>query len=89
MPSCVSRIGAGRAKITVEISPGTTPSPNSTSVGMRYTNVGRVCIRSSDRPHGGVQPGAVRGRDPERHADQRGDDGRDKTSESVSSVGSQ
>ena len=35
MPSCVRRIGAGRAKMTVEISPGTTPSPNSTSVGIR------------------------------------------------------
>ena len=30
-----SRIGAGMAKTTVEISPGTTPSPNSTSVGIR------------------------------------------------------
>src|SRR5882762_9079729 len=47
MPSCVRRMGAGRAKITVEMSPGTTPKPNSTSVGMRYTKVGSVCIRSS------------------------------------------
>ena len=31
----VSRTGAGSAKITVEIRPGTTPSPNSTSVGIR------------------------------------------------------
>jgi hypothetical protein len=46
MPACVSRIGAGIAKITVEISPGTGPRPNSTSVGIRYTNVGSVCIRS-------------------------------------------
>src|SRR5688572_6285987 len=35
MPTCVRRIGAGNAKITVEIKPGTTPSPNSTSVGVR------------------------------------------------------
>ena len=35
MPSCVRRIGAGSAKMTVEISPGTTPRPNSTSVGIR------------------------------------------------------
>ena len=35
IPRCVSRIGAGNANITVEMSPGTTPSPNSTNVGMR------------------------------------------------------
>ena len=47
MPRCVRRMGAGSANITVEISPGTTPRPNSTSVGIRYTKVGRVCIKSS------------------------------------------
>src|ERR1019366_4603994 len=47
MPKCVNRIGAGSAKMTVEMSPGTTPRPNSTSVGMRYTKVGKVCMRSS------------------------------------------
>ena len=35
MPRCVSRTGAGREKITVEMRPGTTPRPNSTRVGMR------------------------------------------------------
>ena len=35
MPRCVSRMGAGKAKMTVEMSPGTTPRPNSTRVGMR------------------------------------------------------
>ncbi len=35
MPRCVRRIGAGTAKITVEMRPGTTPRPNSTSVGIR------------------------------------------------------
>ena len=35
MPRWVSRIGAGMAKITVEISPGTTPSPNRMRVGIR------------------------------------------------------
>ena len=46
-PRCVRRIGAGRAKMIVEIRPGTTPRPNSTRVGIRYTKVGSVCIRSS------------------------------------------
>ena len=46
-PRYVSRMGAGMAKITVEISPGTSPSPNMIMVGMRYTKVGIVCIRSS------------------------------------------
>jgi len=35
MPRWVSRTGAGMAKITVEISPGTTPSPNRIKVGIR------------------------------------------------------
>ena len=35
MPSCVRRIGAGSAKMIVETRPGTTPRPNSTSVGVR------------------------------------------------------
>ena len=35
MPRCVRRIGAGSANITVEMSPGTTPRPNSTRVGIR------------------------------------------------------
>ena len=35
IPRCVSRIGAGSAKITVEMSAGTTPRPNSTRVGIR------------------------------------------------------
>ena len=35
MPRCVRRMGAGSANITVEINPGTTPSPNSTRVGIR------------------------------------------------------
>ncbi len=30
----------------VEISPGTMPKPNKTNVGIKYTNVGTVCIRS-------------------------------------------
>ncbi len=47
IPSCVSRIGAGRTKITVAISPGTIPMPKNTIAGIRYTNVGSVCIRSS------------------------------------------
>jgi len=47
MPRWVRRIGAGNAKITVEISPGTTPSPNKTRVGIKYTKVGSVCIKSS------------------------------------------
>src|SRR6266478_2171043 len=47
MPRCVRRMGAGSANITVEISPGTTPRPNRTRVGIRYTKVGSVCIRSS------------------------------------------
>ena len=34
-PRWVRRIGAGMANITVEISPGTVPRPNSTKVGMR------------------------------------------------------
>ena len=35
------------ANTTVEINAGTTPSPNRTSVGIRYTKVGKVCMRSS------------------------------------------
>ena len=35
MPRWVSRIGAGMAKITVEIRPGTTPRPNMIMVGIR------------------------------------------------------
>ena len=58
MPSVVSRIGAGKAKMTVEISPGTTPRPNRISVGIRYTKVGMVCIRSSS----GRSPAASQGR---------------------------
>ena len=46
MPKWVRRMGAGMAKITVEISPGTTPRPNKIKVGIRYTNVGIVCIKS-------------------------------------------
>ncbi|MNL36274.1 hypothetical protein D3C87_1583460 [compost metagenome] len=35
MPRRVRRTGAGMAKMTVAISPGTMPRPNSTSAGMR------------------------------------------------------
>ena len=35
MPRWVSRIGAGIAKMTVAIRPGTTPSPNRISAGIR------------------------------------------------------
>ncbi len=35
IPSWVSRIGAGRAKMMVEMRPGTAPRPKSTRVGMR------------------------------------------------------
>lgn len=35
MPNWVKRIGAGKAKMIVEIRPGTTPSPNNTRVGIR------------------------------------------------------
>ncbi|MNP08581.1 hypothetical protein D3C76_1006570 [compost metagenome] len=35
MPRQVRRIGAAMAKITVEISPGTTPRPNRVRVGIR------------------------------------------------------
>ena len=35
MPRWVRRTGAGRAKMMVEINPGTTPSPNRTKVGIR------------------------------------------------------
>ena len=46
-PAIFFEYTAGSANITVEMSPGTTPSPNNTSVGIRYTNVGSVCMRSS------------------------------------------
>ncbi len=35
IPRCVRRMGAGKAKMTVDINPGTTPRPNKTNVGMR------------------------------------------------------
>ncbi len=35
MPRWVKRMGAGSAKITVEMSPGTTPRPNNTNVGIK------------------------------------------------------
>ena len=35
IPRCVSRIGAGMAKMTVAMSPGTIPSPKRMSAGMR------------------------------------------------------
>mmetsp|Transcript_18153 Transcript_18153/g.28309 ORF Transcript_18153/g.28309 Transcript_18153/m.28309 type:complete len:263 (-) Transcript_18153:436-1224(-) len=46
-PRWVNRMGAGRTKITVATSPGTSPSPKNTMAGMRYTKVGSVCMMSS------------------------------------------
>jgi hypothetical protein len=46
-PSSVIRTPGAIAKMTVATMPGTTPTRKITTVGMRYTNAGMVCMKSS------------------------------------------
>ena len=69
MPRWVSRIGAGMAKITVEIRPGTTPRPNRTGSGSdRRRSAASASGRAPAAAPCRARP--VRRGDAERHADQ-------------------
>ncbi len=47
MPRLVRRTAGGMAKMMVATTPGTRPSPKSMAAGIRYTNAGMVCMKSS------------------------------------------
>src|SRR5699024_6110650 len=46
IPKFVNRTVGGIEKITVETTPGTTPSLKNTTAGIKYTTAGIVCIKS-------------------------------------------
>ena len=76
MPRWVSRIGAGMAKITVEIRPGHHAEAEEDE-GRDQIDEGRDRLHQvEDRPDGGVEPWPVRRGDADRHADDDAEEGR-------------